>query len=151
MLMLTSWTKLLAVLTLGSTITLGACAMDDANSGDDTQQSTDSADTTMDPQGVSPIVPAATLTNFIINRWTGGNLGVIHVPGGPIQLLPPGQDTFDFFGWTTTAAFVIGSGFCADLQRSDNLGITWVKQARIGAGTHLIGAHTSYMVFPVKC
>jgi peptidoglycan hydrolase-like protein with peptidoglycan-binding domain len=34
--MLTSWTKLLAVLTLCSTTTLGACAMGDANSGDDT-------------------------------------------------------------------------------------------------------------------
>lgn len=34
--MRTSWTKLLAVLTLGSTTTLCACAMDDANSGDDT-------------------------------------------------------------------------------------------------------------------
>lgn len=34
--MLTSWTKLLAVLTLGSTIALGACGMDDANSGEDT-------------------------------------------------------------------------------------------------------------------
>ena len=34
--MLTSWTKLLAVLTLCSTTSLGACKVNDANSGDDT-------------------------------------------------------------------------------------------------------------------
>jgi peptidoglycan hydrolase-like protein with peptidoglycan-binding domain len=34
-LMRTSWTKLLAVLTVCSATTLGACAMDDASSGDD--------------------------------------------------------------------------------------------------------------------
>jgi hypothetical protein len=132
--MLTSWTKLLAVLTLGSTITLGACAMDDANSGDDTTGTAQ-----------QPLVSG--FTNFIINPWNG-NLGVFDANGNS-QLLLPGQNTANV--WATTGGFTIGSGFCADLQRSDNRGSTWGPQARVTAGRHPIGANTSYIVFPVKC
>jgi hypothetical protein len=202
MLMLTSWTKLLAVLTLGSTITLGACAMDDANSSDDTtgavtnktsgtiriarnlgtgngscdvwtwdgpgssfkhaactQQSRDSAGATVDPQGVSPTMPpaAAGFTNFISNAWTGGNLGVIHVKDGSYTHgtydapLPPLDDTFDTLGWSTTAGWYTGPGFCTAQLRSDDGGNTFVQQDNLGSGQHFIGANTSYIVRPFKC
>lgn len=208
--MLTSWTKLLAVLTLCSTSTLGACAIDDANSGDDTtgvvtnktsgtiritrnlgtgndscdvwtwdgpgssfkhaactQQSRDnglrggdSAGATVDTQSIaaSLTVPAAaTFTNFISNGWNRA-IGVIHVKDGSYThgtydaALPAGDDTFDTFGWSTTAGWYTGPGFCTAQLRSNDGGNTWSQQVPdLGSGQHFIGANTSYIVVPYNC
>jgi hypothetical protein len=77
--MFTSWTKLLAVLTLCSTATLGACAMDDASSGgditgrDDTVTSdavtSDGAANSSDGKQFSIVNPDGIIVNISVSQW----------------------------------------------------------------------------------
>jgi peptidoglycan hydrolase-like protein with peptidoglycan-binding domain len=79
MLMLTSWTKLLAILTLCSTTTLGACAMDDANSSDDATGgngtvnsdavTSDGVANASDGERVSIVNPDGIIVNISIRQW----------------------------------------------------------------------------------
>jgi hypothetical protein len=128
-----------------------------------TQQSMDSAavTVTVDPQGVSPTVPPAAAavnwTNFISNGWTA-DIGVIHVKDGSYTLgnydarLPSGDDTVDTFGWSTTAGWYTGPGFCTSQLRSDDRGATWSQQLPdLGSGQHFIGANTSYILVVHSC
>jgi hypothetical protein len=106
----------------------------------------------------SPAVSAvASYTNFITNAWSGG-LGVIHVKDGTYThgtydaLLPPNNNTVDAFGWSTTAGWYAGPGYCTSQLRSDDRGNTWYWQLPdLGSGQHFIGANTSYVVFPYRC
>lgn len=77
--MLTSWTKLLAVLTLCSTATLGACAMDDANRGDGAtgRDSTVNSDAVAsvgaahgsEGEQISIVNPDGIIVNISVTQW----------------------------------------------------------------------------------
>ncbi|HJP77064.1 MAG TPA: hypothetical protein VJ914_22540 [Pseudonocardiaceae bacterium] len=99
----------------------------------------------------------ATYTNFVSNAWTGG-LGVIHVQDGSYTygtydaVLPASDDTFDTFGWSTTAGWYNGPGRCSSMLRSDDGGNSWTQQfPDLGPGQHFIGAYTSYIVATYVC
>ena len=105
--------------------------------------------------------PAAGYTNFIANpgdsAWSG-NLGVIHLKDGSYThgtydaLLPIGDDTYDYFGWSTTSGWYTGPGYCTIQFRSDDGGSTWTRQVPdLGPGQHFIGGGTSYLVYPYPC
>jgi hypothetical protein len=103
-------------------------------------------------------VAAAGYTNFVSNAWEGGGLGVIHVKDGSYThgtydaLLPSSDDTFDTFGWTTTAGWYTGPGRCTAQLRSDDRGATWTQQVPdLGTGQHFIGGLTSYIVVTYDC
>ena len=74
--MQTSWSKLLAMLTLCSAATLGACVMDDANTSDDPDVSSDDAAETThttDPltgEGqYTIVVPSGISINLSVRQW----------------------------------------------------------------------------------
>lgn len=108
--MQTSWSKLLAMLTLCTAATLGACVMDDANASEDPDVSSDdAADTThtTDPltgEGQYTIVMANGISiNLSVRQWqtdlNGWNEGVFGFCG-PLLVVDGG------FGPRTTAATV---------------------------------------------
>jgi hypothetical protein len=89
----------------------------------------------------------------IIQYWDGN-----YYAGHYDRVLPPQvrnlngsvryvENSYDYFGWYTTAGFYIGPGYCADLYRHDfGLSGPWQYQGRIGPGEHPIGSNTSYRV-----
>jgi hypothetical protein len=89
--------------------------------------------------------------------WSSG-LGVIHYSYGPHRygsydaILPGWAATYGEFGWSTTAGWYTGPGYCTVQLRSDDDGLHWARQyPDLGSGQHFIGAHTSYEVEPYRC
>jgi peptidoglycan hydrolase-like protein with peptidoglycan-binding domain len=81
--MYTSWTKLLTVLTLCSATTLGACAMDDANTGDESDAISDDA----------------VNTTMITDKLTGEDQLLIAMPDGITVNLSVRQWQVDMNAW----------------------------------------------------
>ena len=99
-------------------------------------------------------------TNYIFNKSADNiGLGVIHVRDGNYTLgthdavLPWGTFSDWQFGWTTTAGWYTGPGYCTQQWRLDNSG-TGPRTRQLpdlGPGQHFIGAHTVYEVRAYRC
>jgi hypothetical protein len=99
-----------------------------------------------------------TATNAIGNQSSIG-LGVIHVRDGSYArgeydaVLGAGQWTDLAFGWSSTAGWYTGPGYCTAQWRSDTgIGGPYHRQLPdLGAGQHFIGGATSYIVVAYRC
>ena len=107
--------------------------------------------------GAGTPAPAVVITNSIRNVGTVG-LGVIHVRDGNYvhgqydSVLGEGRDSFFSFGWTTTAGWYTGPGYCTRQWRSDHPGEVYRRQLPdLGPGQHFIGSQTSYQVEAYRC
>jgi hypothetical protein len=96
-------------------------------------------------------------TNYVDNQTPGIDLGVLHTTEGPHMfgnydaLLPPAESTDLYLGWTTTAGWYIGPGYCTEQWRSEDE-VNFVRQLPdLGSGQHFIGTHTSYLVTAYHC
>lgn len=116
--MLTSRAKLLAVLTLCSTTTLGACAMDDTNSGDDTTGTVNSdavaSDGTTNSSGeeqLSIVNPdSGIIINLSVKQWQT-DLRAWQIFWATCR---PSVTVDGAFGSMTTAATKCFQGSCAN-------------------------------------
>ncbi len=106
-----------------------------------------------------------TCTNLIINAPNNSSnissirLGVIRVRrsdysyrlGNYDELLSSANNTYNQFGWRTTAGWYTGPGYCTQQWRSDDGGHTWIHQLPdLGPGQHYIGPNTWYWVEPYQ-
>jgi hypothetical protein len=105
-----------------------------------------------------PTTMAATASNFVANGTAGVGLGVIHVRDGSYThgtydaVLPPNTYTSGYFGWTSTAGWYTGPGYCTYQYRNDDGGSIFTRQyPDLGPGQHFIGSHTSYLVYAYHC
>jgi hypothetical protein len=105
-----------------------------------------------------PTAMAAVTTNYIANGTAGVGLGVMHVRDGSYvhgsydAVLPPGAYTDGYFGWTTTAGWFTGAGYCTYQYRNDDGGSVFTRQLPdLGAGQHFIGSRTRYLVYAYHC
>ncbi|WP_163568784.1 right-handed parallel beta-helix repeat-containing protein [Fodinicola feengrottensis] len=99
------------------------------------------------------IAATTSATNTIINGTTI-NIGVIHVKDGSYAhgqydvALPPDDDTAGNLGWSTTAGWYTGPGYCTVQYRWDaNYPIWRVQKPDLGPGQHFIGPDTSYQIY----
>jgi hypothetical protein len=106
-----------------------------------------------------PLAMAATASNYIGNGTGGGfGLGVIHVRDGSYThgtydaVLPSGAYTDLYFGWTSTAGWYTGPGYCTYQYRNDDGGSIFTRQLPdLGPGQHFIGSNTRYLVYVYQC
>lgn len=99
----------------------------------------------------------AASTNYIFNETSNLGIGVIHQKDGSYThgtydaVLQPNGSTDLNFGWTTTAGWYTGPGYCTAQWRSSDE-VNFVRQTPdLGAGQHFIGASTSYIVLMYHC
>jgi hypothetical protein len=151
----------LTFLILPAALVLAVPAVASAATGSGSPEAAGARPATVDAAALTAALPtamAATATNYIANGTAGVGLGVIHVRDGSYThgthdaVLPPNTYTSGYFGWTTTAGWYTGPGYCTYQYRNDDGGSIFTRQyPDIGPGQHFIGPHTRYLVYAYHC
>lgn len=151
----------LALLILPAVLVLSMSTVASASAGSRSSGAAGARPTAVDAAmtATRPTAMAATATNYIRNKTTGVfGLGVIHVRDGSYThgtydaVLPSGTYTDLYFGWTTTAGWYTGPGYCTYQYRNDDGGSVFTRQLPdLGPGQHFIGSNTSYLVYVYHC